>query len=139
MPIHIGHIIQAEVELKRLTQKEFGALIHKNEKTVPDIYNRATMSIDLLVAISVALKKDFIKFFYDAEPMKSIRDDETILLKSEIQKIMQEKITLERELALMQNLVESQKETICFAKEQLDHYKSKLLEFSGNKPGLSAI
>ncbi len=97
------------------------------------------MSIDLLVAISVALKKDFIKFFYDAEPMKSIRDDETILLKSEIQKIMQEKITLERELALMQNLVESQKETICFAKEQLDHYKSKLLEFSGNKPGLSAI
>jgi len=36
MPVHIGKLIKEEVEHQRLTQKEFGALIHKNEKTVPE-------------------------------------------------------------------------------------------------------
>ena len=49
MPIHIGSLIQQEVERKRLTYKEFGALIHRNEKTVPDIYDRESMSTDLLL------------------------------------------------------------------------------------------
>ena len=42
MAIHIGELIQKEVELKRLTYKEFGALIHRNEKTIPDIYDQLT-------------------------------------------------------------------------------------------------
>lgn len=75
MLIHIGKIIQAQVQNLRLTQKQFGALINKNEKTVPDIYARAIMSIDLLVIISVALKMDFIKFFYEDGPMRSLRAD----------------------------------------------------------------
>ncbi|MCS3799480.1 hypothetical protein [Niastella sp. OAS944] len=45
MAIHIGDIIRKEVEAKRLTYKEFGVLIHRNEKTISDIYDRATMSI----------------------------------------------------------------------------------------------
>ena len=64
MAIHIGDIIRKEVELKRLTYKEFGALVHRNEKTIPDIYDRASMSTDLLLTISEALKKDFLSLYY---------------------------------------------------------------------------
>ena len=63
MPIHIGNLIQREVERKRLTYKEFGALIHKNEKTIPDIYDRESMSTELLMTISEALKIDFFSLF----------------------------------------------------------------------------
>jgi hypothetical protein len=64
------------VERKRLTHKEFGALIHRNEKTVPDIFDRASM--------------------------------------------------LQKELTLTQELVKYLKETIAFAKEQIEIYKIKL-------------
>ncbi|MEP7371743.1 MAG: hypothetical protein ABI675_00045 [Chitinophagaceae bacterium] len=131
-PIHIGKIIQAEVESKRLSYKDFGALIHKNEKTIPSIYNRATMSIDLLVTISVALKKDFLKFFYDEEPMKSIRDDDFVSLNRQVDKMVEENNRLQRELALTQSLAESQKDTIAFAKEQIEHYQLKLNELISN-------
>jgi predicted RNase H-like nuclease (RuvC/YqgF family) len=135
--IHIGGLIQKEVEAQRLTYKEFGALIHKHEKTVPDIYDRATMSIDLLIAISAALNKDFIKFFYEEEPMKRLRNDEVESLNLQmeklnlqIQKVTDENKLLQRELALIQNLTESQKETLSFAKEQIEHYKLKLSELA---------
>jgi hypothetical protein len=118
MAMHIGKIIQAEVEFKRLTHKEFGALIHKNEKTVPDIYSRTTMSIDLLVTISLALKKDFLKFFYEEEPMKSIRNDETISLKTQIQKITEENKHLLKILTLTQEQATAHKETICLLKSR---------------------
>ncbi|OQP61803.1 hypothetical protein A3860_30520 [Niastella vici] len=128
VPIHIGKIIQAEVENKRLTQKEFGALINKNEKTVPDIYARASVSIDLLVTISVALKKDFLNVFYSEEPMKGLRNDEVSALNGQLQKVIEENKRLQKELALTQNLAEAQKETITLAKEQIEQYKLKLTE-----------
>ena len=131
MAIHVGKLIQKEVEIKRLTYREFGELIHRNEKTIPDIYERASMSIDLLITISAALKKDFLNVFYSEEPMKSLRNDENAELNlqvqkytEQIQKITEENKALQRELALTQKLAEAQKETILFAKE-LEQYKLK--------------
>jgi hypothetical protein len=126
MAIHIGELIQKEVELKRLTYKEFGALIHRNEKTIPDIYDRASMSIDLLITISAALKRDFLKVYYTEEPLKSLRNDEVAYSNSQIQKLTEQiqKLTednklLQKELALTRDLSEAQKEIISFAKEQI--------------------
>jgi hypothetical protein len=123
MPLHIGKIIQTEVENKRLTNKEFGALINKPEKSVPEIYACATMSIDLLITISKALNKDFIAILYGEEPMKSLRNDEISKLTLQIQKITEEKELLEKELALIQNLTEAQEESISYVKKQLAQYK----------------
>lgn len=125
---HIGKIIQRQVQDLRLSYKDFGALIHKNEKTVPNIFERSTMSIDLLVTISAALKLDLLKFYYDVEPMKSLRDDEVSQLNDQIQKLMEEINHLKKELTLTQDLREAQKEIIYFAKEQLEEYKLKLKE-----------
>ena len=139
--MHIGSMIEAEVVRKRLTYKEFGALIHRNEKTIPDIYDRAAMSTDLLITICDALKKDFLCLYYSEEPMKSLRHDEVAHLNSQVQKyaeqmqkIKEENNRLQRELALTQDLVESQKDTIAFAKEQIEQYKLKLTELVNNVP-----
>jgi chromosome segregation ATPase len=133
MSIHLGEIVQKTVEVKRLTYKEFGALIHRNEKTIPDIYERAAMSTDLLLAISKALNTDFFALFYLEEPLKSLRNDGVGSLNSQIQacneriqKITEENNRLLIELTLTQELVKSQKDTIAFAKEQIEQYKIKL-------------
>src|SRR5688572_16630051 len=128
MAVHIGKIIQKEVEGKRLTQKQFGNLINKHEKTVPDIYDRVTMSIDLLIAISEALKIDLLNVFYNEEPMKSLRNDEITQLNNRIQKLIEENNHLKKELTLTQDLRDAQKEIISFAKVQLEEYKLKLKE-----------
>lgn len=87
MPIHIGSLIQQEVERKRLTYKEFGVLIHRNEKTIPDIYDRASMSTDLLITISQALNTDFLNVYYSEEPLKSLRNDAVAHLNNQIETI----------------------------------------------------
>ncbi|MCS3797855.1 hypothetical protein [Niastella sp. OAS944] len=133
MSIHLGEIVQKTVEAKRLTYKEFGALIHRNEKTIPDIYDRAAMSTDLLVTISKALNTDFFAVFYTEEPLKSLRHDEVADLNNQIQtfteqvqRITEENNRLQKELSLTQELVKYLKETIAFAKEQIELYKTKL-------------
>lgn len=134
MAIHIGDIIRKEVELKKLTYKEFGALIHKNEKTVPDIYDRESMSTDLLIAISGALKKDFFNIYYTEEPLKTLRNDEVAKLKDQlqtftmqIQELSEENYLLHNELALIRELTGALKDVISFAKEQIEQYKIQLV------------
>lgn len=132
MPIHIGKLIQQEVENQRLTQKEFGALISKNEKTVPDIYDRPTMAIDLLITISAALKKDFLKLYYDEEPMKSLRDDEVTELNKKIQKVTEENQQLKKELALTRDLAEANKERASLLTDKVIEYE-RIFNNQGNK------
>lgn len=130
MAIHIGKSIQKEVESQRLTHREFGALIHRNEKTIPDIFDRASMSIDLLITISVALKKDFLNMFYSEDPMKSLRNNEVA---NEVQRLNEEYKLLKKELALTRDLNEAQKEIISLTKEQLEDYKGRVKELLSKK------
>jgi plasmid maintenance system antidote protein VapI len=123
VPIHIGSLIRKEVERKQITYKEFGALIHRNEKTIPDIFERASMSTDLLISISQALYTDFLTVYYNEEPLKSLRNDEGT---KQIHSLTEEIKLLQKELNLTQELVKSQKDTIAIAKEQIELYKIKL-------------
>jgi hypothetical protein len=140
VPIHIGSLIQQEVERKRLTYKEFGALIHRNEKTVSDIYDRESMSTDLLLTISGALKVDFLSFYYTEEPLKSLRDDEVGYLNGQIEKyeeqiqtLIEENRLLQKELSLTRDLNSAQIEIISFAKEKIADLKLKLSESTAEK------
>lgn len=116
--IHLGKLIQKEVQNLRLSYKDFGDLIHKNEKTVPNIFERSTMSIDLLIKISEALNKDFLNVFYYEEPMKSLRDDQVSQLNDQIQKLIEVINHLKKELLLTQALREAQKEIIYLLKSR---------------------
>lgn len=140
MPIHIGSLIQQEVEGKRLTYKEFGALIHRNEKTVPDIYDRESMSTDLLLTISGALKVDLLSVYYTEEPLKSLRNDEIGSLngqieryKEQIQMLIEENRLLQKELSLTRDLNSAQIEIISFAKEKIADLKLNLSEATVEK------
>jgi hypothetical protein len=106
MPIHIGKIIQAEVLHRGLTYKQVGVLIYRSEKSMPLIYKRATMSIDLIIAFSVALKKDFLKFYYEEEPMKSLRADEMALLQQQVKALTEKTEKLTKELTEKKELVD---------------------------------
>jgi uncharacterized protein YlxW (UPF0749 family) len=123
MPIHIGQLVQAEVERQKLTQKEFGALINRNEKTVPDIYGRSTMATDLLVTISIALKKDFLKFYYEEDEMKTLRDDEIAYLKSENQNLKESYAQLKERLDDKQKVISAQELSLSLVTEELEEYK----------------
>ena len=137
MAIHIGELIQKEVEAKRLTYKEFGALIHRNEKTIPDIYDRAAMSTDLLITISGALKKDFLHVFYSEEPMKSLQVGEMVVYQRQINVITEQIRVLTdkaenmaKELTGKQDLIDVLKGYNLLATERLEDFKKKIMERS---------
>jgi hypothetical protein len=138
IPIHIGQHIKEEVVNQQLTHKEFGALINKNEKTVPDIYQRATIPMDLLITISQALKKDFLKLYYEKEPIKSIRSDEVTRLKHQIKIIDDEIEHLQKELVFIQEIGKLQKTTVLLITEQIDRLiviKQSKLSIKDDTPG----
>lgn len=125
MAIHIGELIRKEVESRRLTYKEFGALIHRNEKTIPDIYDRASMSTDLLITISAALRKDFLNIYYTEEPMRSLREDEVAKLQYQVSLLTDRIDHLVKELASNQELIDTQKGFLILAKERIDSYQKR--------------
>lgn len=55
--------------------------------------------------------------------MKSLRNDEIVELNLQIQKISDENKRLQKELGLIQNLAEAQKDTISFAKDNVRQLK----------------
>lgn len=125
MSIHVGKIIQAKVEELRLTQREFGDRINRNEKTVPNIYEREHMSTDLLLTIVEALNYDLLKHFYEDEPLKSLRNDEVAQLKNKVLELHEVIKQLQKEVAHKQELVETQKGYLSVVTEQLQEYKRK--------------
>lgn len=127
MPIHIGEIIKARVEHLGLTQKQFGALINKHEKTVPDIYGRPTMSIDLLIAISEALKQDFLTVYYGEEPLQSLREDQITKLQQQVKTLTEKAELLAKELAWKQELIDIQKGYLSLAIERLGTINNVLI------------
>ena len=127
MSIHIGEIIKTHVESLKVTQKEFGALIYKHEKTVPDIFERATMSIDLLIIISKGLEKDFLNVFYTEEPMKSLREDEITRLESRIKTLTEKTELLIKELTGKLELIDVQKGNLLLVIERLEEFKKNQL------------
>lgn len=126
MSIHIGELVEDAVYAKRLTYREFGALINRNEKTIPDIFRRGSVSIDLLVSICGALKIDFLSLYYSEEPLKSLRTDDSAHLRVQIQdcteelhKLIEENKQLNKELSFARELIEALRESIFFAKSQI--------------------
>jgi hypothetical protein len=107
MPIHIGKMIQTEAWHLGLTYKQVGALINRSEKTVPFIYMRATMSIDLLIAFSVAFNKDFLSVIFEDERMSGLRADEVAQLQQQVKTLTEKTEKLDKELAEKKELIDA--------------------------------
>jgi plasmid maintenance system antidote protein VapI len=101
MEFHIGKLIEAEVNKQDLTVSQFAALIEKSERTVANIFARPHIKMDTLVKISLVLKCDFLQFYYELEPLKSLRAAEVKEIKEQIEKQKQVNKQLEEKLALL--------------------------------------
>lgn len=127
MTIHIGAIIRRLVEEKRLTYKEFGALIDRNEKTIPDIYERESISTALLLDISKALNVDLLRYFYEEAPLKNIRDEENREFLEKIKWLTERVAQVEKELVWKQELIDALRGHLSAANELMEEYRKKMI------------
>jgi transcriptional regulator with XRE-family HTH domain len=67
--VHIGSLIKEKLVEKRMSKTELAKRISKVSSTVHDIFDRKSIDIELLIAISIALDYDFIRHVYYKEPL----------------------------------------------------------------------
>ena len=65
--IDIGKLIKQKFDEKSMTKEEFADKINKERSTVYDIFDRKSIDIMLLIAVSKALEYDFIRNVYYKE------------------------------------------------------------------------
>jgi len=123
--LHLGELVKAEVVRQRLTHKEFGALINKDEKTVPNIFKRPIIDTDLLIIISLALKKDFMKYHYEVEGMEALREDEIAQLKKENQRLKESNEQLKEKLEDKQKVINAQELSLTLVSDRPVGYKNE--------------
>lgn len=109
----IGDIIRKEAEKQNLTQKMVADLIGDTQQNVGNDYKKRSLTIDKLLAYSKALNHNFIKYYYETEPLKAYREEEFRPFKDEIE-------TLENKLVELQRIISLQEETILTQKQLID-------------------
>jgi transcriptional regulator with XRE-family HTH domain len=118
MPIEIGERIKIELKNQGLNHKEFGELINRHEKTVPNILKRKTIDTQLLTIISNALKHDFFKYFYEEQPLKAFKEEEMSQLNNEIANLKKEIEHKDEYIATNKKYIQSQEDVIRLLKEK---------------------
>ena len=118
MSISIGEKIKEFAEGKGLSQKQFGALINRHEKTVANIYQRKTIDTELLLIICKATDHDFFKYYYQFEPLKSIRKLELEGFKQEIEDLKKSINQKDSIINLQAENIKNQEDVIRLLKEK---------------------
>lgn len=118
MLISIGKRIKEFAEAKGLSQKQFGALINRHEKTVANIYKRKTIDTELLLSICKATNHDFFSYYYQLEPLKTFRDTYSADLKVEIEELKNLHIQKDDIISLQNQSIQNQADVIRLLKEK---------------------
>lgn len=63
MEIHIGKIIQEQVELRALSKAEFARKIDKFPQNIKEMFTKKSIDTDLLFKISDVLQHDFFQYY----------------------------------------------------------------------------
>lgn len=118
MPIEIGLIIKREYKKQGLSINDFGKSINRHPKTVVNIFKRKTIDTELLVSISTALNHDFFQYYYNDEPLKSMKEHGMKKINSELNQLRTE-LSLKNDFISTQNkYVQSQEDVIRLLKEK---------------------
>lgn len=125
MSFKIGELIRQKAENRGLTQKSFGKLINKHEKTVANIYKRVNIDVRLLCRISGALEYDFFQHYYEEEPLKLLRQNEVKKLQDEIQLLKTSLEQQQQEIKKQQKYTDSLEDRIQLMKELEAEYKTR--------------
>jgi len=97
--IHIGQLIQEEVERQNLSIAEFGRRINKTRPSVYHVYKSKSIDSDLLHSISEVLHVDFFQYY----PMTfNVRESEIEKKDKEIERLKNELSLRDRLIALLE-------------------------------------
>ena len=118
MLISIGKIVRKFAEGRGLSQKQFGALINRHEKTVANIYKRQTIDTELLLTICKATNHDFFSYFYETEPLKTLRELELADLYKEIEELKKSVTQKDNIISLQSESIKNQADLIRLLKEK---------------------
>jgi IS30 family transposase len=118
MPVEIGLLIKKEYKRQGLSINEFGKSINRHPKTIANIFKRKTIDTQLLQSISKALNHDFFRYYYDEEPLKSLREFEMKEITAEIQQLKAEITLKDVSINIQNKYVQSQEDVIRLLKEK---------------------
>ena len=94
--LHIGNLICSEVVRQKITNRKFGEMINMKPVSVPTLFKRPAVKTDLLVKVSEALNTDFLEFYYQLEPMKSLQKNSLTKLIADLDKVKEHIIFFNR-------------------------------------------
>ena len=101
-----------------LTQEALGKRINRHEKTVANIYKRATIDTGLLTDISAAIGYDFFQHYYEEEPLKSLHQGGIKEWQDKVEARNQTIKQLQQEIENKQKYINSQEDVIALLKER---------------------
>lgn len=82
---HIGEFVRTKFRAKRITDPELAKFLSISKSAVEKIYPQDDIYISRLIQLSVIANEDLFEFYYDQEPLKSLRGTEIKKLKLEIE------------------------------------------------------
>ena len=118
MPIEIGSVIKEVLKAQGRNHNEFAILINRHPKTVANILKRKTIDTDLLFSICKALNHDFLKYYYQEEPLRFFREEELKEIGLEVADLRQELNAKNEFIATQNKYVQSQEDVIRLLKEK---------------------
>jgi hypothetical protein len=86
----IGNLIKEQVKACPLTNKEITDKLNRSENTIYNLYAKASIDTDILLALCEILQYDFFEFFYSNPVLKKIKDKSIDLLIKERDELNEE-------------------------------------------------
>ena len=87
--LHIGSIIEQKVKEKDIKISDFAKAIHCNRGNVYSLFQRKTLSIELLILISKALDFDFLELYIESDKEEENRKKYVVILEVDQSKLQQ--------------------------------------------------
>jgi transcriptional regulator with XRE-family HTH domain len=112
MSIHIGNIIHELIKNKGLKAKFVSKKINVSESTVYKIYKQETIDVDKLIRLSQLLNTNLFLHYLEQEPLKSMFNQKTEDLKSEIKTLNTIVSQKDKRIQELENITASQQKVI---------------------------
>lgn len=112
MQTHIGKKIEEIAKSKGLGATELAKKLNTTRENIYNIYARELIDTPLLLLCCKVLKHDFFQYFYSEEPLSSFKKAENDKFQSKID-------SLSKNLAIAEELIQTQKELISSQRDEI--------------------
>lgn len=112
MAINIGSIIKKVADNQNLSQSQLATLIDDVQQNVGNDYKRPSLKIDRIFQYSKALDHNFLQYYYDEEPYKTLRKKENEIFLNEINELKSQLGDANNTIKLQESHLKTQQELI---------------------------